>query len=378
MQRASRWEMTAVLLALASAGCGADAGGDRPAARPLLATGSFAQQVEALHRRAELRLRDDPGDLRANARVIVDQLRSNGWSAVAPGERQPFAAITIPTKIRVWRRSLGSTKSCSGRVDRMSLERYVRGVLPHEWIRSWKTESLRAGAIAIRTYAAAWIVRGGKYTCADVDDTAYTQVYKDATYPNTDAAVKHTEGLVLVKSGKIVFAEYSAENGDPTKSGVSDPPCHGRSLFGHGRGMCQWGTQRWAKLGKNHRWMALHYYPGASLYSATARPDTGAGSPADSGAAPRRDSGAPASDAGAGRGDGFTGATDTRSAVAPDGGARFAAQGGRALIGNCSVGPQTTSPPVALVGLLLLGLWFRRSARRRSAQSRRFSERSAP
>src|SRR5689334_2330340 len=68
--------------------------------------------------------------------------------------RRPPRDARAPATIRVWRRAVdGSTSSCSGRVDTIELEDYVKGVLPHEWVPAWHPEALKAGAIAIRTYA---------------------------------------------------------------------------------------------------------------------------------------------------------------------------------------------------------------------------------
>ena len=205
---------------------------------------------------------DLSGDLRPEALAIIeDHEHGEDDGPVAHAAWQP------PASIRVWRRGLdGSSASCSGRVDVLPLESYVKGVLPHEWIRSWHAESLRAGAIAIRTYAASWVTNGGKYTCADVDDTTASQVYKDERFAVTDVAVQATAGAFVMKNGLPVFAEYSAENGHPTATGVSESVCAGRTRNGHGRGTCQWGTQRWAsQQGKTHTWMMEHYYPGATV-----------------------------------------------------------------------------------------------------------------
>jgi len=247
------------LLVLLVAACGPS--------RPPLDEGAAiaAMEQRALVRLAGLAL-DDPADLRPQARQVLAGLqRHNSW--YLPPRSGGDHLTALPPSIRVWRRSQGGSESCSGQVDVIPLEDYVKGVLPHEWISSWKDESLRAGSVAIRTYAVAWILKGGKYTCADLCDTTYSQVYKDSTLPVTDQAVDATAGQVLVKSGTIVFAEYSAENGDPTKTGVSDPVCAGKTLYGHGRGMCQWGSQRWAQQGKDYRWISLHYYPGSTLWS---------------------------------------------------------------------------------------------------------------
>jgi len=207
---------------------------------------------------------DLSGDLRPEARDLI--LRREAGEIDDLGEDGVILAWQAPSSIRVWRRGLdGSSTSCSGRVDVIPLEKYVKGVLPHEWIRSWHTESLKAGAIAIRTYAASWVRQGGKYSCADLDDTTASQVYKDQFYAVTNSAVDATAGTFVMKNGLPVFAEYSAENGHPTATGVSDSVCAGRARNGHGRGTCQWGSQRWATQSKSHTWILEHYYPGSTV-----------------------------------------------------------------------------------------------------------------
>ncbi len=213
---------------------------------------------------------DRSGDVRPEAIAILDALaaaRHPLTVAEIPGAPDRVARkLSPPSSIRIWRRGLdGSTSSCAGRVDVIPFEQYVRGVLPHEWIRSWDEESLKAGGVAIRTYAAAWVAAGGKYDCADLDDTTASQVYRDEFYPVTDAAVEATAGVFVVRGEDLVFAEYSAENSDPTEFGVDEPHCTGRARQGHGRGTCQWGTQRWALAGQTWEWMLPHYYPGATL-----------------------------------------------------------------------------------------------------------------
>lgn len=224
---------------------------------------------------------DRSGDLRPGAAALLAAADAAGAAgryltfddarALGLGDRlapTPVAALEPPATIKVWRRGLdGSTASCSGRVDTIPFEQYVKGVLPHEWIRSWNPASLQAGAIAIRTYAAYWVAAGGKYTCADLDDTTASQVYRDEFFAATDAAVDATVDVYLVNGGALVFAEYSAENGDPTAMNVAEPLCAGQARQGHGRGTCQWGSQRWAQDGKTFDWIATHYYPGATLTS---------------------------------------------------------------------------------------------------------------
>lgn len=209
---------------------------------------------------------DDP-DLTERARAILAERRRTGeyHDPLAPDQILKSGDVQVPESIRLYRRG-NENNSCTGRVEVIPLEEYVRGVVPHEWIPSWHIESLKAGAIAARSYAAGWIVRGGKYDCADLDDTTRSQVYRDDRNANGDAAVAATTGEVIVRDGQIVTTEYSAENGDPTEFGVDEPLCTGRERFGHGRGMCQWGTQRWAtQRGQTYDWMIEHYFPGAGV-----------------------------------------------------------------------------------------------------------------
>jgi hypothetical protein len=231
---------------------------DEASARASLSSLSFRPAIDS----------DRTGDLTPKAKAILDRKDAlagqvvtlrDVWPVVFAGEDVP------PATIRVWRRRLdGSATSCAGRVDAIPFEEYVKGVLPHEWITSWDPKSLEMGAVAIRTYAWWWVQAGGKYDCADLDDTTASQVYEDERLEKTNAAVDATSGVGIFKDGSLVFAEYSAENGDPTDFGVVDPHCAGEAVFGHGRGTCQWGTQRWATTeGRDFMWMSAHYYPGA-------------------------------------------------------------------------------------------------------------------
>src|SRR5690349_16376891 len=231
----------------------------------------------------------DTGDLRPAARAILatagttatpltlGAARRRGLINEPPATTSDMGVETFdaPATIRVWRRGVdGSTGSCSGRVDVIDFATYVKGVLPHEWIRSWDDQALETGAIVIRTYAAWWVNAGGKYDCADLDDTTASQVYRDEWFPETDAAVDATAGIYVADgSGDLVFAEYSAENGDPTALGVDDSVCAGHPVQGHGRGTCQWGSQRWAQAGQTADWIATHYYPGSTLINVEPRYD---------------------------------------------------------------------------------------------------------
>ena len=250
----------------------------------------FAEQIQRMQVRTTLRLMPDPADLRPQARAILNQLIYNGVVVQLP-DMSTKIFTTPPLTIKIWQRSKGGSKSCDGPIITLKMEDYVKGVLPHEWISSWHKESLRSGAVAIRSYASYWVNAGGKYTCADLCDTTYSQVYKPTTKPVTNQAVDDTKQQVVLKSGKIPSTEYSAENSDYPKwygTTVNDTAtCAGKTKFGHGRGMCQWGSQRWALKGKGYAWIVAHYYPGSTLWKPTTpKPDQGTPPKLDKGPPP--------------------------------------------------------------------------------------------
>lgn len=234
-----------------------------------------------------LRRRSAPADPSAPETRVVPNEDEDEVGSIT----QALGGPALPATIRVWR-SQGTPlapssangfadRSCEGDVLELDFEEYVKGVIPHEWIPSWHPEALRAGAIAARSYAASHALGGGRWDCADVDDGTVTQVYRDDRAGPTDEAVDATRGLTVVRDGSVVRAEYSAENAHPTAGhGIQDPLCAGSTLFGHGRGACQWGTQRWATSTcfaepcdfgafgsepKDHLWMLDHYFPGTDV-----------------------------------------------------------------------------------------------------------------
>lgn len=104
-------------------------------------------------------------------------------------------------------------------INVVSLDDYVRGVVPKESIVTWAdeggAEALKAQAVAARTYALA-----SMDVSKPIDDTQNSQVYGGygAEDPRTNAAVDATAGIVLNKpDGKPAFTEFSSSSG-----GVSD------------------------------------------------------------------------------------------------------------------------------------------------------------
>ena len=169
-----------------------------------------------------------------------------------PGAYNAAAPTSLPSTIRVGRNCTG--RSCS-LVVVLSLDTYCKLVLPAEWYAGWHANSLKAGAVAIRSYAVSF-VNNPISTDYDICDTISCQKLGDSTNSNTDAAVDATSGAVLVDgNNSVVRSEYAAENNNSTcgdcSTGAagacfSDVVCCGAPNNGHGRGMCQNGSQRWA------------------------------------------------------------------------------------------------------------------------------------
>jgi len=200
--------------------------------------------------------------------------------------------LAPPATIRVGYADAACTQSCCtgscAHTCVLPLETYVRRGLDSEWIASWNAQSLRAGSIAYRSYGA-WRAAHPISANFDICSSACCQVNDAGTSASTDAAVARTPGILLTRSGsEAASAEYSAENnswddpGDGLSCSNNDLSCGdgfagspangwpclgdavgaGHGCFGHGRGMSQWGTQRWAIDASERRWPWIvdHYY----------------------------------------------------------------------------------------------------------------------
>jgi peptidoglycan hydrolase-like amidase len=111
----------------------------------------------------------------------------------------------VPKTILVYRTRLH-------RVDRVSLKYYVKNVLPREWVPSWKSESLKAGAMAVKSFAW-WHTLHSTFRnsagCFDVYDDTRSQVYiPGSATARTNAAVDATWNKRITRGGKIMKTQY--------------------------------------------------------------------------------------------------------------------------------------------------------------------------
>jgi stage II sporulation protein D len=116
-------------------------------------------------------------------------------------------------------------------VNKVSLEQYLRGVVPREMPSSWRPVALRAQAVAARTYAA-FEVRSSSDPRFNLYDDTSSQVYGGLTaaVASTDKATSATAGQVRTYRGQPAFTQFSASNGgelapstQPYLVGKADP-----------------------------------------------------------------------------------------------------------------------------------------------------------
>ncbi len=158
-------------------------------------------------------------------------------------------------------------------INNVTLEDYIKGVVPSEMPSSWEIEALKAQAIAARSYALANL---GKRAALgfDLKDTPEDQAYGGASAETakTNSAVNDTAGLVLTYNYKVISAYYSASAGGQTINSkdlwgkdlpyIRSVPSYdgGVKKNGHGIGMSQHGANNLAKQGYNAYQILEYFY----------------------------------------------------------------------------------------------------------------------
>ncbi|TDT52008.1 SpoIID/LytB domain-containing protein [Fonticella tunisiensis] len=104
-------------------------------------------------------------------------------------------------------------------VNIISIEEYLKGVVPFEMSNSYPLEALKAQAVAARNYALSNLGKHEK-DGYDLDDTTHCQVYRgyNPYYKNAIKAVEDTRGRVLLYNNKPISAYFSASNGGYTEA----------------------------------------------------------------------------------------------------------------------------------------------------------------
>jgi stage II sporulation protein D len=104
-----------------------------------------------------------------------------------------------------------------GKVRKIALETYVRGVVSAEVSSSWPLAALEAQAVASRTYALTAHAGGSRF---DVYADTRSQVYRGvaAQTPQTNAAVAATAGQIVTYQGRPAITYFFASSGGRTEN----------------------------------------------------------------------------------------------------------------------------------------------------------------
>ena len=105
-------------------------------------------------------------------------------------------------------------------INELSLEEYLKGVVPSEMPSSYEEQALMAQAVCARTYA--WKQMQGEGVSgypADVDDSVSYQVYGNIQpQESTSEAVEETKGLILTREGEPIEAYYFSTSAGATST----------------------------------------------------------------------------------------------------------------------------------------------------------------
>lgn len=155
--------------------------------------------------------------------------RWRAWKTFA-GDAEFFApgkalTLVLPFGTRSYRgalRAAAPTKGSSTRdtVNVLSIDDYLKGVVPAEMPASWERAAVRAQAVAARTYAAwsrAVRINGSWQIC----DTTSCQVYGGVRteHPDASAAIEATAGQILTYGDRPAFTQFSSSSGGWTSAG---------------------------------------------------------------------------------------------------------------------------------------------------------------
>lgn len=104
-------------------------------------------------------------------------------------------------------------------INLISLEEYVKGIVPYEVSPNWHDEALKAFSTAARTYALKSVNRhagSGFMLCNSIHCQLY--IGSRRATEKTNDAVNATRDLVLVYNGKIIEAVYHSASGGMTEN----------------------------------------------------------------------------------------------------------------------------------------------------------------
>jgi len=222
--------------------------------RVLLAEGRRAVTIGST---APFTVRDAAGSV---VRLPAGQLviRPNLEIATADGPVTPVGPVVVrPARSallsldgRLYRGTLELTAQARFLrvVNTVSVESYLRGVVPGEMPQTWPLEALKAQAVAARSYALANLLEGKPFDLyADVRSQVYLGA--DGEKPRTTEAVEATAGEVVLYGGRVASTLYHASSGGRTASAAD--------VFGVAAPYLVGKPDPWDKASPYYRWGPL-------------------------------------------------------------------------------------------------------------------------
>ncbi len=108
-------------------------------------------------------------------------------------------------------------------INYVDVDDYVKGVVPYEMSASWPLETLKAGAVAARTFAEATSKHTtyGFDVCATTDCQVYRGVYTGSYASNIERAAEETAGECIYYNGRLIEALYHSADGGATEDAAN-------------------------------------------------------------------------------------------------------------------------------------------------------------
>ncbi len=149
---------------------------------------------------------------RSKRTVRIKKANQTKHSTTQKDERKKEERKNTAVEIR-----LGQLKNGKRIIKTISLEDYLRNVVPKECPPTWNENALKAQAVAARTFALKNIGRHGGEGF-DLCDSTHCQLYDESSHtPATDRVVAATRGEVITYGGQLINAVFHTDSGGMTE-----------------------------------------------------------------------------------------------------------------------------------------------------------------
>ena len=171
--------------------------------------------------------------------------------AVDPPILSHYSTYSYPTQIKVKLNKTGDNK-----IVTVNFTTYIKNVLPNEWLPSWNSNALKAGAYCVKMVGIYRAIKPMSST-GGYNLTQLTQNYipNSQTYASTNNVIDSIKNTGMANSsGKLFFPRYIAgKSGNKGSKGCGV--------------LEQYGSQKLAAEGYTYRQILNYYYSGSDYSS---------------------------------------------------------------------------------------------------------------